>query len=128
MPTHNHDVHARLSKLETLMDSIGEAIDKIQSKLDNQGKVNWAPIAIGVTVFFTVAGSVSTIYNARISTINNAVETLGTRTMDLEKGGVERGLKIQSLSEKVAELQDDVDEMKGERRALQEKRMQALEN
>jgi hypothetical protein len=112
----NHDVHARLSKLETLMDSIGEAIDRIQVKLDSQSKVNWAPIAIGVTIFFTVAGSVSTIYNARINTVNTAVEGLAQRTMDLEKGGVERGLKILSVQEKVAELEKDVEELKSEHR------------
>lgn len=107
----NDDFNARLSKLETIMDSIGAAIAKIEAKLNESSKINWAPIAIGVTIFFTVCGSVATIYNARISTLNTAVEGLATRTLDLEKGGVANQLKTQTLEERVGQLEKNVDHL-----------------
>lgn len=124
----NHNTDARLSRLETLIDSIGEALNKIQNKLDSSSKINWAPIAIGVTIFFTVAGSVSTIYNARFSTLNAAVESLSTRTLDLEKGGVESGLKIQTVQERLTQLEKDVDEIQQDHRENRDKQMQQLEH
>jgi exonuclease VII small subunit len=108
----DHDFNSRLSRLETLMDSIGTAINKIEAKLNESSKINWAPIAIGVTIFFTVCGSVATIYNTRISTLNNAVEALANRTLDLEKGGVEGGMKIQTLEQRMNQIEKDVDEIK----------------
>lgn len=94
------NVDSRLSRLETIMDTVSAALEKIQAKLDTQGKINWAPIAIGVTIFFTVAGSVSTVYNARITTLNTVVESIATSTNNLEKNEVERRLRIQSNTEK----------------------------
>jgi outer membrane murein-binding lipoprotein Lpp len=94
------NVDSRLSRLETIMDSVSSTLEKIQSRLDNQGKVNWAPIAIGVTIFFTVAGSISTVYNARITTLNTAVESLAGKSIELEKGQIERRLQIQTATEK----------------------------
>jgi len=107
----NHDFHARLSRLETLMDSIGAAIGEIKSKLNESSKINWAPIAIGVTIFFTVCGSVATIYNTRISTLNTAVEGLANRTLDLEKGTVASQLKTQTLEERVNTLEKNVEQL-----------------
>jgi hypothetical protein len=115
MPEH-HDVNTRLSRLETLMDSISAAINKIEVKLNESSKINWAPIAIGVTIFFTVCGSIATIYNTRISTLNSAVETLAGKTSDLEKGGVERGMKIQTVEDRVTHLEKDVEDLKDEHR------------
>jgi prefoldin subunit 5 len=111
-----HDTNTRLAKLETIIDSISQSLDKIQTKLDTTGKVNWAPIAIGVTVFFTVAGSVSTIYNARITTVNTAVEVIASKTSELEKGAVERQLKIQVNEERLKELEKDVEVLQSEHR------------
>ena len=123
----NHDVNARLSRLETLIDSIGSALGKIEAKLNEQSKINWAPIAIGVTVFFTVCGSVATIYNTRISTLNTAVETLGGRTLTLEKGAVERQLKIQGVEERVSQIEKDVDDLKADHRANRQHQLEKLE-
>jgi outer membrane murein-binding lipoprotein Lpp len=117
----DHDVNARLSRLETIIDSISHSLEKIQVKLDSSSKINWAPIAIGVTIFFTVAGSISTIYNARISTINNAVETLATKTQDLEKGAVGDQLKLQVQDERLKELEKDVDVLQTEHRQHNQK-------
>lgn len=105
----NSNVDSRLSRLETIIDNISDALTKIESKLDGSSKINWAPIAIGVTVFFTVAGSVSTVYNARISTMNTAVELLADRMLTQEKGAVERQLRIETTTEKVLRLERDVE-------------------
>jgi uncharacterized protein YlxW (UPF0749 family) len=107
----NYDVNARLSRLETLIDSVVTAIGKIEAKLSESSKINWAPIAIGVTIFFTVCGSVATIYNARIATLNTAVEAIANRTLDLEKGNVASQLKTQTLEERVSTLEKNVDHM-----------------
>lgn len=104
-------VDARLSRLETLMDSISHAVIKIEEKLDGSSKINWAPIAIGVTVFFTVAGSISTIYNARISTVNTAVEQIANRTLELEKGAVAGKLNDEVSTEKIQRLEKDVEDI-----------------
>jgi TolA-binding protein len=109
MPTSTVD--SRLSRLETIIDNISQSIEKISARLDNQGKVNWAPIAIAVTVFFTVAGSISTIYNARITTINTAVESLAKSTYELEKSTIERGLRIQTNEQKTTRLQTDIEKL-----------------
>jgi ubiquinone biosynthesis protein UbiJ len=109
---------SRLSRLETITDSILNALEKIQNKLDSQGKINWAPVAIGVTIFFTVAGSVSTIYNARLSTINTTVEAIAKSTIELEKGTVEHRLKIQSSAEKIERLEEDVEKLDAKVRDL----------
>lgn len=105
------DTTERLSRLETMIDSINLALERIQTKLETQGKVNWAPVAIGVTVFFTVAGSISTIYNARISTINTAVESIAVRSLELEKVGVESKLKIQVQEERLKQIEEDIDKL-----------------
>jgi hypothetical protein len=105
------NVDSRLSRLETIIDAISDAVNKIEEKLDGQSKINWAPIAIGVTVFFTVAGSVSTIYNARISTINTAVEQMANRTLELEKGAVVGKLTDEVSSEKIMRLEKDVEDI-----------------
>lgn len=105
------NVDARLSRLETLVANISNVLEKLQSKLESQSKINWAPIAIFVTVFFTVAGAVSTVYNARISTINSAVEGLARHTTELEKSNVEQRLRIQSHGESVNRLQNDVERL-----------------
>lgn len=103
----HQDVNTRLSRLETLVDNINNVLSKIQNKLDESSKVNWAPIAIGVTIFFTIAGSIATIYNARISTLNTAVEHIAARTLDVEKSSVEQTLKTQILQERVDRLEKD---------------------
>lgn len=114
MADYDIDVNARLSRLETIIDNVSQALDKIQSKLDNHGKINWAPIAIGVTIFFTVAGSVSTIYNARIATLNTGVENIATRVVVLEKNDVEFGVTTKVTEERIKELEKDVDEIREE--------------
>jgi hypothetical protein len=124
----NHNFDTRLSRLETLIDGIGEAINKIQIKLDSSNKINWAPIAIGVTIFFTVAGSISTIYNARFQTLNAAVEVLSTRTISLEKGDVEKGLKIQTVEERLTQLEKDVDDVQRGRKQDNRDRIDDLEH
>jgi phosphotransferase system IIB component len=110
----SHDVNARFTRLETLIDSISAALTKIEAKLNDSGKINWAPIAIGVTIFFTVAGSVATIYNARISTLNTAVEALGDRTLGLEKAAVGTQLKTETLEQRVSQLEKDVDDIQSD--------------
>lgn len=107
----DYHIDSRMSRLETIVESVSKTVHKIEEKLDTKDKINWAPIAIGVTVFFTVAGSVSTIYNARISTLNSAVESIDVRTVELEKGAVERELKIQRDSEKIQVLQENEEEL-----------------
>lgn len=110
------DTNERLSRLETIIDSISHTLDKIQTKLDSQSKINWAPVAIGVTIFFTVAGSFSTIYNARINTLNNAVENIANRTVDLEKGRVENSLKTQVHEERLNRIEKDIEDLQHEMR------------
>lgn len=111
MSDKDYNVDSRLSRLETIIENVSEAVNKIQNKLDTEAKINWAPIAIGVTVFFTVAGSISTIYNARITTLNTAVEAISERAIVLEKGAVERQLKIENGAEKIMNLEEDVDKL-----------------
>jgi hypothetical protein len=111
-----YNVDARLSRLETIIDNISEALERLTNKLEAKDKINWAPVAIGVTIFFTVAGSISTIYNARISTLNTAVEQIGDRTLTLEKGGVERSLKIQVQEEKIRQLEKEVEDIQREQK------------
>jgi hypothetical protein len=110
----NNDFHSRLSRLETLIDNIIGGLNKIEARLSESTKINWAPIAIGVTVFFTVCGSVATIYNTRIATLNSAVEALANRTLDLEKGDVQHTTKIQTLENRVDQIQKDIDDLKDE--------------
>lgn len=107
----DNNVDSRLSRLETIIDSISQSIEKISERLDSQTKINWAPIAIGVTIFFTVCGSVGTIYNTRISTLNTAVESIAKNVGELEKSGIERQLKIQSGEEKINRLETDVERL-----------------
>lgn len=109
---HDHNVNARLSRLETLIDGISSAIAEIKLALNERSRINWAPIAIGVTIFFTVCGSVATIYNARIATLNSAVELLANRTTDLEKGNMASQLKAQTVEERVTNLERSVDDLK----------------
>lgn len=111
MSDKDNNVDSRLSRLETIIDNISDAVNKIEEKLDSSSKINWAPVAIGVTVFFTVAGSVSTIYNTRINTLNTAVEQIVDRTLELEKDSVERRLRVDVSSEKIQRLEKDVDEI-----------------
>jgi exonuclease VII small subunit len=108
----NHDFNSRLSRLETLVENLLSAIGEIKVKLSEEGKINWAPIAIGVTIFFTVCGSVATIYNTRISTLNTAVEQLGNRTLDIEKANVERTIKVQTLEQRMNQVDKDLDDIK----------------
>lgn len=105
------DVNARLSRLETLVSNMSHILEKVQNKLESSSKINWAPIAIFVSVFFTVAGAVSTVYNARISTVNSAVEQIAHQTSELERGDVEQRMRIQSNSENLHRLQNDVEEL-----------------
>jgi hypothetical protein len=114
MADYDIDVNARLSRLETIIESVSITLDKIQSKLDSHSKINWAPIAIGVTIFFTVAGSVSTIYNARIATLNTGVEAIATRVVVLEKNDVERGVTVKVTEERIKEIEKDVEELRRE--------------
>jgi hypothetical protein len=110
------NIGSRISRLETIVESISSSVLKIEGKLDSTNKINWAPIAIGVTIFFTVAGSVSTIYNARISTLNTVVEQHAEKLVELEKGAVERELKIQRHGEKILQTESEHDDL--ERRVL----------
>lgn len=110
------ETNERLSRLETIIDSVNQALEKIHTKLDSQSKINWAPVAIGVTVFFTVAGSVSTIYNARISTVNTAVETLAGKTSELEKSAIADNLRTQVHEERIKELEKDVESLQRDHR------------
>lgn len=105
------NVDSRLSRLETIIDSISKSIEQISERLDSQTKINWAPIAIGVTIFFTVCGSVATIYNTRISTLNTAVESIAKNVGELEKSEIEKQLKIQSSDEKIQRLEIDVEKL-----------------
>lgn len=111
MTDKDNNVDSRLSRLETIIDGISSAVNKIEGKLDSSSKINWAPVAIGVTIFFTVAGSISTIYNSRISTLNTAVETLVSRTLELEKSSVESRLRVDVGTEKIQRLQKDVEDI-----------------
>lgn len=106
MPENNFDV--RLSRLETITETIVSSLQEIKNEIKQESKVNWAPVAIGVTVFFSVAGSVATIYNTRISTLNNAVESIATRSIDNEKTAVEHQLLIQSNKEKIDRVDKDL--------------------
>lgn len=116
-----HDVNARLSRLETIIDNMSHVLEVIQRKLDNQNKINWAPVGIGVTLFLTVVGSFATIYNARINTINNAVETLANRTVEVEKGAVGRDLRIGSHDGEIIRLQQDVEKLDDRVREIEKK-------
>lgn len=116
------DVNARLYRLETIVDNISHVLDTILKKLDGQNKINWAPVGIGITLFLTVVGSFATIYNARISTLNTAVEAIATRTTEVEKSAAGSEIKLGAQDNDIKRLQSDVEKIDERVRQLEQKR------
>jgi hypothetical protein len=96
----NTSVDTRLSRLETIIESISSSLDKIQTKLDYESKINWTPIGIGITVFFTVVGSFATIYTARMNGTDSNIKALTEQTQALAVASTEQRIALQTMTDR----------------------------
>lgn len=101
------NVDTRLSRLETIIDSISVTLDKIQTKLDNNSKINWAPVSLGVTIFLAVVASFSTIYNTRITTLDDNVKIINTRLVNTEVVSTEARVTVATMNNRLNDLRAD---------------------
>lgn len=75
---------ARLSRLETVMDSVQITLTKIEEKLTTSARINWQPIALAATLIITLGGAVNTIYSSRIEDNRVQIEQLLVRQTSTE--------------------------------------------
>jgi hypothetical protein len=101
---HSTNVDTRLSRLETIIDSIGSTLEKIQGKLDNTGKINWTPIGLGITIFMALIGSFSTIYTTRMNQADTNIKQLAEASQSLVLTSTEQRISVQTLKDR----QDDM--------------------
>jgi hypothetical protein len=106
MPRYNHgtNVDTRLSRLETIIDSISSTLEKIQTKLDVESKINWTPIGIGVTIFMAVIGSFAAIYTTRMNGTDAGIQAITAQTQALAVASTEQRISVQTLKDR----QDDM--------------------
>jgi hypothetical protein len=100
---HGTNVDTRLSRLETIIDSISSTLDKIQNKLDTESKINWTPIGIGITIFMTVVGSFGTIYTTRMNATDSNLKAMTEATQALAVASTEQRITLQTVKDR----QDD---------------------
>ena len=101
---HNPNVDTRLSRLETIIDSISSTLEKIQTKLDTETKINWTPIGLGITIFMAVVGSFGTIYTTRMSNTDDNIKQITEQTQNLAVASTEQRITLQSVKDR----QDDM--------------------
>lgn len=101
---HSATTDTRLSRLETIIDSISVALEKIQGKLDTDSKINWTPIGLGVTIFMAIIGSFSTIYTTRMNGADSNIKALSEATQALAVSSTEQRITVQTLKDR----QDDM--------------------
>lgn len=127
MDDDERDFHQRLSKLETLMETVGTNLKTLQEKLDAKSKINWAPIAIGVSIFFTIGGSIATVYNSKIDSTMEAVTKNDSRLSILEKIAAERGIEVLTHEERIRKLERDIEFLEYQRDGYQYRNYQEPE-
>lgn len=96
----NHSFDTRLSRLETIIESISASLDKIQTKLDYDSKINWTPIGIGITVFFTIIGSFATIYTSKMEVTDSNMKALTEQTQALAVASTEQRIALQTMTDR----------------------------
>lgn len=101
---HGSNTDTRLSRLETIIDSISGTLEKIQSKLDNESKINWAPIGLGITIFMAIIGSFSAIYQTRLNNADANIKALSETSQSLAVASTEQRITVQTLKDR----QDDM--------------------
>lgn len=102
-------VDTRLSRLETIIEGISAGLDKIQNKLDQDAKINWTPIGIGITVFFTVVGCFATIYSSKLSATDDNIKSITTSTQALAVASTEQRIALQTMSDRQTEFKNSSD-------------------
>lgn len=101
---HTQTTDTRLSRLETIIDSISSTLEKIQGKLDSDSKINWTPIGLGITIFMAIIGSFSTIYTTRMNGADANIKALSDSTQALAVSSTEQRITVQTLKDR----QDDM--------------------
>lgn len=101
---HSTNVDTRLSRLETIIDSIGSTLEKIQGKLDNTGKINWTPIGLGITIFMALIGSFSTIYTTRMNQADTNIKSLTEVSQSLALTSTEQRISVQTLKDRQEDM------------------------
>lgn len=126
MPHKSHDsnVDARLSRLETIIDSISTTLDKIQIKLDQESKINWAPVGIGLTLFITIVSAFGTIYSTRMNATDIAIKSQTEIVQNLAVTSTEQRISVQTLMDRMT----DQKSYNKEKFDQIEKRLDALED
>jgi hypothetical protein len=97
-------VDTRLSRLETIIDSISSTLEKIQDKLDTESKINWTPIGLGITIFMAVVGSFSTIYTTRMNNADSNIKSITDISQQLAVASTEQRITLQTVKDR----QDDM--------------------
>lgn len=101
---HSSNVDTRLSRLETIIDSISSTLEKIQDKLDTESKINWTPIGLGITIFMAVVGSFSTIYTTRMNNADSNIKSITDISQQLAVASTEQRITLQTVKDR----QDDM--------------------
>ena len=99
-PNHTINVDTRLSKLETIIDGISATLEKIQNKLDNESKINWTPIGLGITVIFAIVGSFSTIYVTRMNAADSKISINMDAVQALVVASTEQRITLQTVKDR----------------------------
>lgn len=118
---HNPNVDTRLSRLETIIDSISDTLEKIQLKLDTETKINWTPIGLGLTVFMAVVGSFGTIYTTRMSNTDDNLKQITEQTQNLAVASTEQRITLQSVKDRQDDMRTKFDEMDERVKTLEKK-------
>ncbi len=110
-PKHNHgtNVDTRLSRLETIIDSMSSTLEKIQTKLDTESKINWAPVSIGVTVFLAVVGSFGAVYTTQMGSMDTHMKALAESTQSLAVASTEQRISVQTLKDRQDDMKTQVE-------------------
>jgi hypothetical protein len=101
---HSTNVDTRLSRLETIIDSIGSTLEKIQGKLDTDSKINWTPIGLGITIFMAIIGSFSTIYTTRMNQADNNIKALTEIAQAQTISSTEQRISVQTLKDRQEDM------------------------
>lgn len=118
MPQENNNFTERLLRLEAVVENMSTVLTKLAAQIENKGKINWAPIAIGVTIFFTVAGSVATVYNSKLDVAMEAIIKNDQRLTGIERIAAERGVTLITHEERLSKLEQEQQRLQRERDEL----------
>ena len=116
----NPNVDTRLSRLETIIDSISLTLDKIQTKLDTETKINWTPIGLGLTVFMAVVGSFGTIYTTRMGNADDNIKQITEQTQNLAVASTEQRITLQSVKDRQDDMKQKIEDIDKRVKAIEE--------